>query len=167
MFDLGFIPGACCWVHRRGQAQSLLALCVACRFRLCFERGPYLCTGPRRTHRRSVSTMAEVRITPSIRSKRYINRQCTSSPYVPLPPSLDTPPTHLLDPDSTPTCTTQSSPPTPLAHSSTGNRTNPGSRLQRRASGPSSRRQTYTSSKSHARLRRASPFRQTRHTLSR
>jgi len=29
MIDLGFTPGACCWVHRRGQAQPLLAVYVA------------------------------------------------------------------------------------------------------------------------------------------
>jgi peptidylprolyl isomerase domain and WD repeat-containing protein 1 len=28
ILDLGFIPGTCYWVHRRGQAQALLAVCV-------------------------------------------------------------------------------------------------------------------------------------------
>lgn len=28
MIKLGFTPLACCWVHRRGQAQGLLAVCV-------------------------------------------------------------------------------------------------------------------------------------------
>lgn len=28
MIKLGYIPSACCWVHRRGQAQGLLAVCV-------------------------------------------------------------------------------------------------------------------------------------------
>ena len=28
IIDLGFPPRACCWVHRRGQAQALLAVCV-------------------------------------------------------------------------------------------------------------------------------------------
>lgn len=28
MLKLGFTPKACCWVHRSGEAQSLLAVCV-------------------------------------------------------------------------------------------------------------------------------------------
>lgn len=28
MLKLGFTPKACCWVHRRGQAQSILAMCA-------------------------------------------------------------------------------------------------------------------------------------------
>lgn len=32
MVKLGYIPSACCWVHRRGQAQGLLAVCVPVSF---------------------------------------------------------------------------------------------------------------------------------------
>ena len=28
MLKLGYTPGACCWVHKRGQVQGLLAMCV-------------------------------------------------------------------------------------------------------------------------------------------
>ena len=86
MIDLGFTPRACCWVHRRGQAQALLAVCVTRGFRLYFEHVLDLCTGPRGMHRQFAYTMAEVRKRPSIRLKSSTNRQCTSSPYVFLSP---------------------------------------------------------------------------------
>src|SRR5258708_6263486 len=68
---------------------------------------------------------------------------------------------------STPTSTTQSSPPTLRVSSNTGNRKNRGSRPQHPDSGPSNPRQTCTNLKSRARPRPASPSRRTRHTLSR
>lgn len=32
MIKLNFVPHACCWVHGRGQAQALLAVCVKCLY---------------------------------------------------------------------------------------------------------------------------------------
>ena len=49
-------------------------------------------------HRQSAYTMAEVRTCPSIRSKSYTNRQCTSLLYVFLSPL----PGHSTDPLSRP-----------------------------------------------------------------
>ena len=38
MLKLGYTPNACCWVHRRGQAMGVLAMCVSSR-----SPGPSAC----------------------------------------------------------------------------------------------------------------------------
>ena len=44
MIKLGFAPKACCWVHRRGQAQSILAVYVLALFTLLVDVAP--CSWP-------------------------------------------------------------------------------------------------------------------------
>lgn len=42
MVNLGFTPKSCCWVHRRGQAQSILAVFVLSFFvPLLFAHDPF------------------------------------------------------------------------------------------------------------------------------
>lgn len=36
MFKLGYTPRACCWVHKRGQVQGLLAMSVFRRIALAY-----------------------------------------------------------------------------------------------------------------------------------
>lgn len=58
MIKLGFVPHACCWVHKKGKAQALLAVYV---LHNCAHMGRGIdnITGRKATRASSESTMVE------------------------------------------------------------------------------------------------------------